>query len=315
MERQPLVTFIVTTYNLPTDLLRQSLESILALSLGKWQREIIVIDDGSEISPINALGDIIDDIVYLRQPNQGLSVARNTGIRNATGKFIQFVDGDDCLIQPGYEHVLDILRYNEHVDMVLFQISNSKNQTIDFNYSGPTTGTHYMENNNVRASACGYVFRADCLGDLRFTPGIYHEDEEFTPQLILRMQNLYTTEAKAYYYRVRKDSITHSYSEDKKEKRLDDTLGVILRLQEMASGIGDTEKEEALDRRISQLSMDYLINVIRLTKSLAKINEATKQLAEHGLYPLPDRHYTKKYALFCKMIQNKFGRIILKALL
>ena len=101
---RPLVSFIVTTYNLPTTLLCECLQSILSLSLSKEEREIIVVDDGSEVSPLNDLVELRDKIVYVRQRNKGLSEARNMGLVCAQGKFIQFVDGDDYLIQAPYEH-------------------------------------------------------------------------------------------------------------------------------------------------------------------------------------------------------------------
>lgn len=310
---QPLITFIVTTYNLPLKLLSECLDSITSLSLNKEQREIILIDDGSDVSLLNELGDRINDVIYLRQPNRGLPVARNMGLKIANGKFIQFVDGDDCLIQPVYEHCLDIIRYNEPVDMVLFHIAYSKNQPVDFSSEGPMTGSQYMKDNNLRASACGYIFRADRLGSLRFTPGILHEDEEFTPQLMLHVHNLYTTRAKAYYYRKRKGSIT--LSNDNKEERLNDTLNIILRLKTMSGSINDDGKKSALDRRVAQLTMDYLVNVIRLTRSGKQLSSAIALLSEHGLYPLPDTRYTKKYTLFSHLIKGKAGRLVLLSIL
>lgn len=119
----PLVSFIITTYNLPLEYLVECLKSILQLSLNSREREIILVDDGSDISPINDLVEYQDDIIYIRQRNLGLSIARNTGLQNASGKYIQFVDGDDCLIQVGYEHCLDLLRYH-NPDIVHFTSSN-----------------------------------------------------------------------------------------------------------------------------------------------------------------------------------------------
>ena len=52
---KPLVSFIVTTYNLPVTLLDECLNSILSLSLSEEEREIILIDDGSDRSPIDFL--------------------------------------------------------------------------------------------------------------------------------------------------------------------------------------------------------------------------------------------------------------------
>ena len=90
---QPLVTFIVTCYNLPVPMLCECIDSILALSLSPAEREIIVVDDGSESSPMNGLMQYGIDIIYVRQQNQGVSVARNNALRMAHGQYIQFVDG------------------------------------------------------------------------------------------------------------------------------------------------------------------------------------------------------------------------------
>lgn len=308
----PLVSFIVTTYNLPVDLLCECLDSIISLSLTKEQREIILVDDGSDISPFNDLIKYADDIIYLRQPNQGPSSARNAALRMASGEYIQFVDGDDCLIAPNYEHCLDIVRYRQPVDMVLFYLSASKQQPVDFTFEGPMTGAHYMETQNLRISVCGYIFRADCLGDLRFTSGILHEDEEFMPLLVMRMNHVYTTESKAYYYRVREGSITHSQTAESKAKRLDDTMQILFRLQHSAHECPEAQRK-GLERRVAQLSLDYLVKVIRLTRSMRKLNEAISLLAEHGLYPLPNNHYTKKYTLFKRLVENKAGRLLLLA--
>lgn len=66
----PLVSFIITTYNMPTEYLEECLKSILQLSLNAKEREIILVDDGSDICAINGLTEYLQDIIYLRQPNQ-----------------------------------------------------------------------------------------------------------------------------------------------------------------------------------------------------------------------------------------------------
>lgn len=82
-EAHPLVTFVVTCYNLPVPMLCECLNSILALPLTDDEREIIVVDDGSEVSPMNGLMQYASHLVYVRQQNQGVSVARNTALRMA----------------------------------------------------------------------------------------------------------------------------------------------------------------------------------------------------------------------------------------
>ena len=97
---QPLISFIVPVYNVPGDMLRECIQSILALTLRPFEREIIIIDDGSDdTTPLSQLSDVVDQVIYVRQRNGGVSTARNLGLRLAQGAFIQFVDGDDQLVQ------------------------------------------------------------------------------------------------------------------------------------------------------------------------------------------------------------------------
>ena len=182
-EPKPLVSFIIAYYEVPVKMLRECLDSILALSLSSSERQII-----------------------LRQRHQGLSVARNTGIRMATGEYLQFVDADDLLLNAPYEHCLDQVRFGKY-EMVTFCLTDKPGAPTEINTSEPQSGAELMRHTNIHGSACGYLFRRSILGDLRFTPDILHEDEEFTPQLMLRAESVCITDAKAYHYRHRSGSI------------------------------------------------------------------------------------------------------------
>lgn len=305
---KPLVSFIVTTYNLPVTLLDECLNSILSLSLSEEEREIILIDDGSERSPIDFLSKR-DDLIYIRQANQGLSVARNNGLQWAKGEYIQFVDGDDYLVTAPYEHCLDFVRYDQP-DMVLFHMTASNDPDTAFSTPQPVSGCEYLIENNMRAAACGYIFRKEVLRELKFTSGIYHEDEEFTPQLLLRSKRVFDTNAPAYYYRQRTGSITHSTDTKIIDKRLEDILQVIEHLKCLASQ-SPVESKIALERRVAQLTMDYLYQIIVQTQSRQRLDAAIDILQEMELYPLPDRQYTRKYTLFRKLISSHLGRQLL----
>ena len=250
---QPLVTFIITYYNLPVPMLCECINSILALSLSASEREIIVIDDGSDVSPMNGLMQYGDDIIYVRQKNSGLSVARNKGIDMAQGTFLQFVDADDHLIQAPYEHCLDIIRYKKGIDMVMFDFTSTKKTQQSFNDSEVVSGTTYMYSHNIHATAWGYLFRKVTLSELRFTPGIWHEDEEFTPQLLIRAEHVCITDAKAYFYYKHNDSITTHKDEESKAKRFDDIRGVLDRLQYLCDRVPQADRI-ALQRRVAQLT-------------------------------------------------------------
>ena len=312
MIQKPLVSFILTCYNLPLDMLCACIDSILRLSLRSAEREIIIIDDGSDNSPMNDLLKYGDDIIYLRQKNGGVSVARNTALAMAKGEYIQIIDGDDYLIQAPYEHCLDIIRYHKDADVVMFDFThNEDSNDMSFNSPRVKSGTELMRSENIRGTACCYLFRQSVRGQLTFTPGIrYGEDEEFTPQLLIRAERVYLTEAKAYFYRERQVSAVHQTGKKSIQQQLDDHLTVIRHLQKLADTLPQTDRL-AMQRRVHQLTMDHIYNTIMLTRSEQKLDETIEALRQNALYPLPDRDYSTKYAWFRKMTNSRLGRRIL----
>ena len=307
--RQPLVSFIVTCYNLPTDMLCECIDSILKLNLETAEREIIVVDDGSEVSPMNDLLKYGDDIIYVRQKNNGVSVARNTALAMAQGQYIQLVDGDDYLLTAPYDYCLDLIRNCSQVDVVMFDFTHDAGKESD-SFIPPIikNGPDLLRTENIRGAACCCLFRQAVRGQLTFTPGIaYGEDEEFTPQLLIRAETVYVTDTKAYFYRERTTSAVHQTDETSVQKRLNDTQAVILNLSRLADTSPQGDKI-ALQRRVAQLTMDYLYNTILLTRSEKKLNETIDDLRKKGLFPLPDHPYSTKYIWFRRFSNSVIGR-------
>jgi hypothetical protein len=309
-ETQPLVTFVVCYYDLPMQMLCQCVDSILALSLQREEREIIVVDDGSDISPTNALMQYGEDIIYVRQKHSGLSAARNMGINMARGRYLQFVDGDDRLMTEPYNHCLDILRSHEDADMVVFDFTSSTDVSTTYTDGPVLSGTELVRHHNIHGSACLYLFRQKTLSELRFTPGIFHEDEEFTPQLLLRAERVYPTDAHAYYYCQRPNSITSTNDEQKVQKRLDDLHAITHRLYLLADRLPQNDRL-ALRRRVAQLTMDYLYQIIMQTRSAQQLDTRIAMLRGEGLFPLPDENYSQKYVWFRRMTSTALGRTLL----
>jgi hypothetical protein len=228
----------------------------------------------------------------------------------ATGQYIQFVDADDHLIQAPYEHCLDIIRYQKDIDMVVFDFTSSHQEQRSFNDSAVMSGTEYMRNHNIHGTAWGFLFKRKTLSELRFTPGIWHEDEEFTPQLLIRAEHVCATDAKAYYYYKHKGTITTHDDEESKAKRFDDIRGVLDRLQYLCDRVPQIDRI-ALQRRVAQLTMDYIYQVIVQQRSQKALNACLDELSSKGLFPLPDRDYSQKYKWFRKMTNTSLGRTIL----
>jgi hypothetical protein len=315
-EDKPLVSFILTYYNLPVGLLCQSIDSILRLSLRPFEREIIVVDDGSDSSPMNDLLRYGSDIIYVRKHNGGVSTARNQGLLMAQGRFIQFIDGDDYLIQAPYEHCLDIIRYQKQVDVVCFDFTHdATTQAPSFNDDQPISGSDLLRTRNLQCSVCCCLFRQSVRGNLAFTPGIsYGEDEEFTPQLLLRATSVLTTDAKAYYYRQHAASAVHQTDGEHIAMRLDQNLTVIRHLNQLTDRLPAADKP-GIQRRVAQLTMDYLYNTIVLTRSSTLLAQRIEQLSAEGLFPLPDKDYSAKYSWFRRIVNSEKGRRFLIAIL
>lgn len=296
----PLISFIIPSYNTPETLLKECLQSIIGVSMGDDEKEIIVVDDGSEI-PVeemmlrkdSGMTEILKDITIIRQENKGLGAARNAGMDAAKGKYLQFVDADDYIIADEEKKVIEQLRKGD-TDMVMFHFSNRKYHGIRHT-EGIISGAEYMHHNNLRATSCLYAFRK-C--DICFPEHVIHEDEQFTTLLTIKAKKLILIDAKPYFYRINTDSIVTKTNKSWIKRRLNDTNKIITNLCEQENSIGNEYEKEAFKRKINQLCMDYLYNTWILTHSFSSLKESIHNLGSKRLYPLPFHFYTWKYSLF-----------------
>lgn len=112
-----LVTVIIPVYN-TSNLLKRCLDSIISQTL--VDIEIIIVNDGSTDNSLDIINKYAENdcrIKVISQPNQGLSVARNTGILEATSSYISFVDSDDE-IDYNMLHILYDILVRDNSDMV-----------------------------------------------------------------------------------------------------------------------------------------------------------------------------------------------------
>lgn len=106
MGEMPLVSVVVPAYN-PGAYLREAIESLEQQTYSRW--ECIVVDDGST-EDLKWVDSIDLRVRRVRQRNRGLPAARNTGIENANGSYVAFLDADDIWMPRKLQVQLDILR-------------------------------------------------------------------------------------------------------------------------------------------------------------------------------------------------------------
>lgn len=88
----PRVSVVIPTYN-SAAMVKEAIESALAQSYSDF--EIVVIDDGSTDDTEGVVRQYGDRVRYFKQENQGVSAARNAGIKHSSGEYVAFLDSDD----------------------------------------------------------------------------------------------------------------------------------------------------------------------------------------------------------------------------
>ena len=104
---QDSTTVIIPVYNRQVTIGR-AIDSVLNQT--HPADEVIVVDDGSTDDTKNIINSYGNRIRYFTQPNYGVSSARNTGIRNARGDWLAFLDSDDCWVPEKLAFQLEAAR-------------------------------------------------------------------------------------------------------------------------------------------------------------------------------------------------------------
>ena len=109
------VTVIVPTYNCG-EFVRHAIDSALAQTASP--EAVIVIDDGSTDDTAARVAGYEGRVRYIRQPNQGVSAARNYGLREVRSEFVAFLDADDVWHPRKLELQLAVLRAKSDFGLV-----------------------------------------------------------------------------------------------------------------------------------------------------------------------------------------------------
>lgn len=234
--------------------LRKCVDSLLNQDLPKEDYEIILVDDGSP----DRCGEICDEcaekfsnIKVVHRENGGLSAARNSGIEVAQGKYLQFVDSDDylepnvlkALVEKMEKENLDILRFN-------YQNVNEKYEVFEPNKSGkPFVNycdeicdgiTFLNERLGYACYAVQFILKTDLVRSVAlFKEGIYFEDTEWTPRVLVEAKRVTSVDTMVYNYLVRQGSITKSVDAKKRQKLLDDSLALVDSKKEQMQKVHD----------------------------------------------------------------------------
>ena len=316
MMKQPLLSIVVPVYNVDKYLSR-CIDSLLDQNLGEGEVEIILVNDGStDNSPeiCKRYAGKHSQILYFSQKNQGLSVARNTGMKQARGRYIQFVDSDDFLAPNSLRNVVETAeRY--HSELTFFQgrfypQENKKINVHPFTCYKLYDGLDLLQSTMIIGCVWGNIYDATFLRQscVAFYPGIYHEDVDFNLKLYPKARRIVFTDYDVYRYRVNEDSISRTNDKSKAEKRVLDDLMVVKNIKELAK-----DKSLSLSlrkfyvRKGNSMIIGSLLALVRNKSSFnSKFAERCLDYAiSLGVYPIKGRALTWKSTLLKVIFNNR----------
>ena len=217
-----LISIIVPIYNVE-EYLKECLDSIQKQTYQNY--DCIMINDGSTDSSREIAETYLVDSRFrlINQDNQGLSAARNTGLRNLKeeSSFVAFVDSDDYLNPLFLEKLAE--QISEDVDIIEGSIQSFK-EGIYYNLLQIhqdklvlTTVEEKLEqlwSQGLRGSVFPKLYRKSLLNDNFFPKGFIFEDLAVIPELVTLSKKWVKIQDVLYYYRIRENSITtKSFSE------------------------------------------------------------------------------------------------------
>lgn len=283
-------SFIVPVYN-TSKYLKKCLDSLVKQTFKDF--EIIIVNDGStddSRSIISKYEKKYNNIKVINQKNQGLSMARNNGVKEAKGKYLIFIDSDDYvetdLLKEVDEEIGDseVLRFQ-----VITEDENSKGITkyeeVPFNEMMGYVAFKYISNYHFVEIACCYVFKKDYYVDNKFSfkKSVYHEDFGLIPCVIYKARKVKSINYLGYHYVQRDGSIMNNNDYKKTIKKAFDMLEQYKTMRLFSKNIN--KKNNYDDYYLSYISNSVIVKARELKKEERKIyvNELKKINAFNGV--------------------------------
>ena len=219
------LSIIIPVYNVE-QYIRSCVESVFAQGVNDDEFEVIFVNDGTQDRSFDILEDYVsthNNVLIINQDNQGLSVARNTGMEYAKGDYLLFLDSDDLLVHSSLKVLLGIL-HDDSLDLVVAGFAKFTNEEISkgiklddnlFLFETKTGMDIYLNDFDPRQCyVWRTIYKREFLekNNILFIPGIYFEDVPFTTECYLKAKKCLRTTGIFYIYRQRPDSIVSSIS-------------------------------------------------------------------------------------------------------
>lgn len=317
------LSIIIPLYN-AEKYIGECLDSILESDLPKEEYEVIVVNDGSKDGGPEIVQSYVTrrpNVMYLTQENQGQSVARNYGIREAKGEYIWCVDSDDKV--EGRELMKAYMRLceNPELDIMAFQLQEVTEDNVpvrrectqpSLRHEVVTSGRDAIVGGYNPSSVCALFVRRQMIIDngLFFREGITHQDVELSYRIMATAGKVLFTDIVPYVYILHPGSTSKAVNPVKKIKYLTDDIIVhrsFLLLAEKYSS--DAELAATVANRANNILFSLLMTLRthRHDWGMAGINKAViEKLRSEKLYPLSLSSYNWKKRFLLLLLNREW---------
>lgn len=208
--------------------IERCLISCLHQNLSTNEYEIIIVNDGSPDNSLAIAEKIAEEnkhIHIISQENAGLSEARNTGVNYAKGKYIWFVDSDDTIKENCLYELYEQCELQQ-LDLLAICAADVIDGNIIRRFSYTCTdvlkGVDVLDKDWMVCCAPFTIYRKNFLleNGLRFYPGIYYEDTEFSPRSYFYAKRVGFNNEVLYFYTANPLSITKTVNPKKAFDRI-----------------------------------------------------------------------------------------------
>lgn len=303
MATSPLLSIIIPMYNAEKYIARclQSIVTQLVITPPETDSavEVIVIDDGSTDSSsdlVRAFAEEYPEIRLISQSNQGVSAARNAGVKQSCGQYIFFMDADDFLFSGVLQPLLRIMATGEYdVLRCDYRRVNANAEPTPFEgemrVEKCMSGWEYLETRPRVYALWTMFFRRHLLVDFEQNSKIQlHEDGVFLQKVLPTVHKMAIIPAKVYAYVIVEGSATGK--KRPQEQLFNCGLNIGIEFSNLLNQYS-AEYQQYKQARTSVLArrgyfvfMLCLWPLINQKVSLATRSQSLRILRENGLLPL-----------------------------
>ncbi len=317
------LSIIIPLYN-AEHYIQDCLATLVSQGIDPGRYEIIVINDGSKDNSLRVAKDFAVNYPNVRiidQENQGVSEARNTGIDQARGAYIYFIDADDYLAQNTLIKVLDDALERD-LDVLCFKSISTKERNLflsknldSYQNSHIQTGIDFIANNPFPSTIWWFIVKKDFLlrNKLRFIKGITMDDVIYSLELLVAATMVSSTNLDVHRYYRNPTSIVNNKEEFHYNKTIKDMKYVIVKMGEvidkLASKNGNMDKcIEKIKERQHYFIFGLLARLIRSSMRFNAFKDYLNGLKNLGMYPITHFPGKTKVSIFEKMAVYFFNR-------